>query len=187
MDRRVKYTKKIIKDTFLDLLAIKDIKKISVSEICSKADINRATFYRYYLDVFDLLDSIKKEFEIELKNAYAPENENENTVLNFSKAMLTVFLENKELVKILFTSNNGLYFLNNILELAYTRCKEKWEKDLPNLPIEDMEYASIFIFNGALGVVNFWVKNDFDKDINEISEIIENLSYYGTRRYIYNK
>lgn len=187
MDRRTKYTKKTIKDTFLTLLAKKDIKKITVSEICNKADINRATFYRYYLDVFDLLDSIKQEFEIQLKNAYAPKDEDENTVLNFSKAMLTVFLENKELVKILFNTNNGLYFLNNILEIAYTRCKEKWEKDLPNLSEYDMEYASIFIFNGALGVVNFWVKNNFDKDIEEISSIIETLSYYGTRRYIYKK
>lgn len=187
MDRRTKYTKKTIKDTFLQLLADKDIKKITVSELCQKADINRATFYRYYLDVYDLLNSIQKEFELELKRAYAPKKEEDNTILNFSKALLTVFLENKELVKILFNTNNNIYFLNSILELAYERCKEKWEKDLPNIPEKEMEYASIFIFNGALGVVNYWVKNNFDKDINEISEIIENLSYYGTRRYIYKK
>lgn len=187
MDRRVKYTKKVIKDTFIELVSHKDIKKITVSEICAKADINRATFYRYYLDVFDLLDSIKKEFQTELKNAYEPKTEQENTVMNFSNAMLKVFVENKELVKMLFNTNNGLYFLNNILEIAYSRCKEKWEKDLPNICQEDMEYASIFIFNGALGVINFWVQNDFDKDINEISETIENLSYFGTRRYIYKK
>ena len=56
MDRRVKYTKKVIKDTFIDLLSEKDINKVTVSEICKIADINRATFYRYYLDVFDLLE-----------------------------------------------------------------------------------------------------------------------------------
>ena len=187
MDRRIKYTKKIIKETFFELISEKDIKKITVSEICAKADINRATFYRYYLDVFDLLDSIKKEFEDELKAAYMPKDESEKTVKHFSKAMLEVFLEHKKLVKLLFNTNNGLYFLNNILEIAYMRCKEKWEKDLPNISEEDMEYASIFIFNGALGVINFWVQNDFDKDINEISEIIETLSYYGTKKYIYKK
>ena len=80
-----------------------------------------------------------------------------------------------------------IYFLNTILEVAYEKCRAKWQKDLPELSEEDMEYAAIFIFNGALGVVNFWVKNDFDKDINEVSEIIEKLSYYGTRRYIYKK
>lgn len=187
MDRRVKYTKKAINDTFIELVSKKDIKKITVSEICAKADINRATFYRYYLDVYDLLDSIKKEFEAELKKAFSPESQEENTVMNFAQAMLGVLITNKELVKMLFNTNNGLYFLNNILEIAYTHCKEKWKMDLPNIKEENMEYASIYIFNGALGIINYWVQNDFDKSIDEISEIIETLSYYGTRRYIYKK
>lgn len=187
MDRRTKYTKKIIKDTLINLLSEKDINKITVSEICKIADINRATFYRYYLDVYDLLNNIEKDFEEELKNAYHPETVEENTVFFFSKSMLNVLLANKELVKILFTTNNNIYFLNTILEIAYEKCREKWQIDLPDLSEEDMEYAAVFIFNGALGVVNFWVKNNFDKDIDEVSEIIEKLSYYGTRRFIYKK
>ena len=101
--------------------------------------------------------------------------------------MLNVFIENKELVKILFNTNNNLHFLNDVLEVAFDRCKERWEKDLPELSQEDMEYATLFIFNGALGVLNFWIKNNFDKDIDEISEIIETLSCYGTRRFIYKR
>lgn len=186
MDRRTKYTKKIIKETFLNLLNEKEINKITVSEICKIADINRATFYRYYLDVYDLLDSIQAEFINELKTS-STTNINTYSVSTFSKELLTIFLENKELVKILFNTNNNIYFLNEVLEVAYSKCREKWLLDLPNISEEDIEYASIFIFNGALGVVNYWVKNDFDKDVNEISNIIEQLSYYGTRKYIYKK
>lgn len=185
MDRRIKYTKNIIKTTFLSLLEEKDIKKITVSEICKLSDINRATFYRYYLDVYDLLDKIQEDFIMELKTA--SNNSNEYTVSTFSKELLNVFLDNKELVRILFNTNNNLYFLNDILSIAYDKCKTKWESDLPNLKEEDMEYASVFIFNGALGVINYWVKNDFDKDVDEISSIIEQLSYYGTKRFIYKK
>lgn len=185
MDRRIKYTKNIIKSTFLSLLEEKDIKKITVSEICKLSDINRATFYRYYLDVYDLLDKIQEDFIMELKSA--SNNEDNYTVSTFSKELLNVFLENKELVRILFNTNNNLYFLNDILEIAYEKCKIKWSSDLPNIPEEDMEYASVFIFNGALGVINFWVKNDFDKSVDEISTIIEQLSYYGTKRFIYKK
>ena len=46
MDRRIKYTKNIIKTTFLKKLEEKEINKITVSEICKEADVNRATFYR---------------------------------------------------------------------------------------------------------------------------------------------
>ena len=185
MDRRIKYTKKTIKDTFLNLLKIKDIKKITVSEICKLSDINRATFYRYYLDVYDLLDKIQEEFINELKTA--SNSSNSYTVSTFSKDLLNVFLANKELVSLLFTTNNNLYFLNDILEIAYEKCRLKWESDIPKIKKEDIEYASVFIFNGALGVINFWVKNDFDKSVDEISSIIEKLSYFGTKRFIYKK
>lgn len=187
MDRRTKYTQKVIKETFINLLEEKEITKITVSEICKIADINRATFYRYYLDVYDLLSNIQKEMEEELKNSYHPETEKDNTIANFSKSLLTVLLKNKKLVKVLFDTNDNIYFLNTILEFSYQKCKEKWQHDLPELSDEDIEYASVYIFNGALGVVNFWVKNDFDKDIDEIANIIENISYYGTRRFIYKK
>ncbi len=185
MDRRIKYTKKVIKDALLQLLQEKDIKKITVSEICNIADINRATFYRYYLDVYDLLDQVENEFVNEL--LLALDNTSEYTVSTFSNDLLKVFLDNKDLVKILFSTNNNVYFLNGILEVAYQKCKSKWESDVPNLKQEDIEYASAFIFNGALGVINYWVQNDFDKEADEISNIIEELCYFGTKRFIYKK
>lgn len=185
MDRRIKYTKKVIRDSFIELLGKKDIKKITVSEVCKIADINRATFYRYYLDVYDLLDKIEKDFIEELKMAL--NNEEDYTVSSFSSDLLKVFLDNKELVKILFNTNNNIYFLNSFLEIAYEKCKEKWEADIPNISSEDIEYAASFIFNGALGIINFWVKNNFDKDFKEIAKIIEQLSYFGTKRFIYKR
>lgn len=185
MDRRTKYTKKVIKDTFLKLLEEKDIKKITVSEICQLSDINRATFYRYYIDIYDLLDKIEKELITELKNT--SNKSNTTTVSSYSKDLLLVFLNNKELIKVLFNTNNNIYFLNDILSTAYEKCKNKWQSDLPNLSDKEIEYASVFIFNGALGVINFWVKNDFNQSVDEISNIIEQLCYYGTKRFIYKK
>ena len=71
--------------------------------------------------------------------------------------------------------------------MAYEKCKKKWEPDIEDLKEEDIEYASAFIFNGAIGVINLWVQNDFDKDTHEISDIIEKLCYYGTKKFIYKK
>lgn len=187
MDRRTKYTKKIIKDTLISLLSEKDIKKITVSEICKIADINRATFYRYYLDVYDLLDKIEEDFINELKEPYEKNPSRVSTVGAFSKEILEVFIANKELVKILFNTNNNIYFLNEVLEVAYVMCKTKWMSDIPNISEEEINYAAVFIFNGALGIVNFWVKNNFDEDIDIVSQAIEDLGYFGTKRFIYKK
>ena len=184
MDRRIKYTKKVIKETLITLLNEKEINKITVSEICKIADINRATFYRYYLDVYDLLDKIKEEFVNELL-IVSNNNKVDYTISSFSKELLSVFLDNKDLVKVLFNKKSDIYFLNDILEVAFEKCKNKWENKISNLSNDSIEYASIFIFNGALGVINFWIQNDFEKSIDEICTIIESLSYYGINQFIY--
>ncbi len=60
-DRRVRYTKQAIRDGFLTLLSRKPIEKISVTEICREADINRGTFYAHYSDPYELKRSIENE------------------------------------------------------------------------------------------------------------------------------
>lgn len=57
-DRRTKYTRKVIRDAMMELLNTKPYSKISVTEICRLAEINRGTFYIHYYDVDDVLDDI---------------------------------------------------------------------------------------------------------------------------------
>lgn len=45
---------------FYELLETKGFDKISVSDIIKKAKVNRSTFYRHYIDKYDILDSIKE-------------------------------------------------------------------------------------------------------------------------------
>ncbi len=187
MDRRTRYTKKVIKDTFIDLLEKKDISKVTVSEICKIADINRATFYRYYLDVFDLLDKMEQEFVEEVKEAYNKEDSIDQSLSYYAIALLTICYENQKLTKILFNSTGKPYFLNSILEEAYSKCKERWTKAMPGIDDDDIEYASVYIFNGTLGIVNYWIKCDFDKSVEEVATVIQDLSHYGIKRFIYKK
>ena len=49
-------TAKLAQDELL--IREKPVAKITVSEICAKAEINRGTFYRYYLDVYDLAEKM---------------------------------------------------------------------------------------------------------------------------------
>ncbi len=174
MDRRIKYTKKVIKDTLISLLKEKDINKITVSEICKQSDINRATFYRYYLDAYNLLDSIQEELVTELKEA-CYKTEDSDSFTSFAKELLIVFTNNKELVKILFNTKYNRDFFSDIFEIAYDKFKDRWEEACI-VNEEYIEYASIYIFNGALGVINYWVKCDFDKDVSEIAKLIETIS-----------
>ncbi len=60
-DRRAQYTKQLIIDTFLQLLNKKPFPKITVTEICRLAEINRGTFYLHYYDILDVLNAVFDE------------------------------------------------------------------------------------------------------------------------------
>ena len=49
-DARVKYTKMVLKKALLELMQHKPVNKITVKEICERAELNRATFYAHYSD-----------------------------------------------------------------------------------------------------------------------------------------
>lgn len=66
MNQRTKLTKQIIKQSFFMLLKEKPVSKITVTKICEESGINRTTFYKYYLDVWDLLDQIESDLAFEM-------------------------------------------------------------------------------------------------------------------------
>ena len=47
-NRRTLYTKKVIKESLIELLKTREIHQVTVTDICKKADINRGTFYTHY-------------------------------------------------------------------------------------------------------------------------------------------
>ncbi|MCM3782029.1 TetR/AcrR family transcriptional regulator [Neobacillus mesonae] len=61
-DLRSIRTRKFIIDSFAELLEKKDFNSIKISDITSGAMINRATFYHHFVDKFDLLEKVTKEY-----------------------------------------------------------------------------------------------------------------------------
>jgi AcrR family transcriptional regulator len=81
LDPRVKRTRNLILQAFGDLLAEKGFESISVQDITDRAEINRATFYKHFVDKYALLDfSVQQMFRMELEKRtldachYSPEN-----------------------------------------------------------------------------------------------------------------
>ena len=61
-DRRTRYSKRVIREALYELMKERPLNKITVTQICETADVNRSTFYAYYTDIYDLHTSIIKEF-----------------------------------------------------------------------------------------------------------------------------
>lgn len=68
LDPRVKRTRSLILQAFMELLPEKGFQSVSVQDITEKAGINRATFYAHFPDKYALLDhSIQQGFRAEIE------------------------------------------------------------------------------------------------------------------------
>lgn len=79
MDARIRYTKMRIRESVIQLLRQKSARAISVKEVCELAEINRATFYKHYMDIFDLLEKLEEE---QLAAIFAGESDTEREEAN---------------------------------------------------------------------------------------------------------
>lgn len=104
MDLRVKKTRNSIINAFLQLRAKKPLERITVKELADLAEINKATFYLHYKDIYDLSEQLENElFERAFNNIEHP-----NSVLSEPRVFIREFVEtftaNQSLIDIIFGS-----------------------------------------------------------------------------------
>ena len=75
MDLRKQRTKNSIINAFIQLRAKKPLEKITVTELAELAYINKATFYTYYQDIYDLSEQLETEKDSLDSQITAIENE----------------------------------------------------------------------------------------------------------------
>ena len=74
-DPRSRYTQSVIENAFLTLIREKKkLSRVTVSDICKLAEINRGTFYRYYPDVYDLAEKMMDQGIERIREMIANEN-----------------------------------------------------------------------------------------------------------------
>lgn len=167
-DRRRKYTQKVIKEAYIELLQKNKTEEITVKEICELADINRATFYRNFHDIYDLFETIEKELILEAfphgtKNADLTE-------------MLKIIYDNqifyREALRYGKISRCSLQILERIKE-ELTPCisDEKRKNE------EEYNICFQYIVYGTTGVIKDWIDSKCEKPIKELATVLNKIAW----------
>ena len=84
-NKRKKASQEKIEKVFVTLIQTKELKEVSVTDICKQANVNRSTFYANYIDIYDLADKIREKLELEIKLLYQEERESKRNSNDFLK------------------------------------------------------------------------------------------------------
>lgn len=172
MDARSRYTKNIIKESFLSLLNTHPLNKITVKEICELSEINRATFYKYYENAYDLLDKLEQEILNKLLSNI--ETSPKNNLGTIFRIVLNDIKNNYDEYKVLFAAH-GETFKDRIFAICYGDNMNTINALFPDASNQHKEWLYYFIAEGCNGVLNKWIENKMSDDIEEIVTFCEQL------------
>ncbi len=180
IDRRIKYTKMLLRNSLVELMREYPISKISVKMLCEVADINRSTFYAHYSDQFDLLKKLEREvlseFEKHIEN-HVFQKHDKNTVQGLNEILIYV-AENAELCKVLLGDNGNPDFQREIMLLAQRKTIMELKSFL-NIDARTSEYLQIFAVTGALYVIQKWLQDGMIESTEKMAEFTSRLLYKG--------
>ena len=185
LDRRTKYTKMVLQNSLFELLKQKSIDKITVTDICHLADINRGTFYYYYTDVFVLLNQIENELYenfLVYFNQYLESSER-NTYLLMIK-LFEYLKQEKKIFKVFFSQNGDKDFIKRVYLTAYTSVIEECKSQKTNLDPQQLDKIFLFVANGSISLIQNWFDTSLKESPEELASFINNLSEFGYHHFL---
>ena len=140
-NQRIRLSKKLLKNALLELLREKRIDKISISELCSAAQINRTTFYKYYGNQYDLLAEMEQDFFRQLQENFLDKDPDD--VENLTE--LIRFLDaDQDRWKVLINSVGDQVFTEKLFDTPAIRSLFR-RHSLRNVDPRTEGYAHVFL------------------------------------------
>jgi AcrR family transcriptional regulator len=180
-DRRVKRTKKLLRDSLFTLLQEKSINEITVTELTEIADINRATFYFYYTDIMDMLDQIQNEAYELFEDVLVGTEDHIDSMETFAKYIENILIfckENPTIARFVITreynNNKVLKKIKKLLAKKVPVAKENYSQDDPR------RFILNFALNALTGTVVDWMDDGMIVPPAVMAEFIANMYISGS-------
>ena len=171
-DKRVRRTKKLLRQALAELMQEKEFKNITVSDVVRCADINRGTFYTYYRDVFDLRERVENEMVDTLRgllDGITASTEN-RTLLPVIEQVVAYLHENNTLAYALL-NDRGM----GTFEEKLTALMEEYGRSLRVSFGEVDDFTIWFAVSGCIGVIKKWLTANQPSDREAVLRRIDAL------------
>lgn len=179
-DHRVRYTRKILKDSLILLMKERPVTKIGIKEICALAKVGRSTFYVYYKDVYHLLaeieegimeyhDDMFKQLEDLIKRGGR-----KFTVIH--QKSLEFIADKDNPMQVLLSENGDINFQKRYFRKMIDRIRKIMDNATGNLADKHIhEGYSVYIAHGTIGLVQYWLKNNMHIPIPTLAKMLDKL------------
>ena len=182
-DARVRYTKLMIRNSFVSLLKEKNLAKVTVTDICNLAGINRATFYAHYKDPFDLMESLENELIENVINILSSSDSIDERALSKILPEILAFMKSESDICLVFMSDlSATGFVRRCMKLIESRFVSAWADQYalhPELGNELFLYGAM----GSVGLLHKWLNSGCPQSPEYMAELIIKLFNQGASAF----
>lgn len=170
-DKRMQHSAQLLLDGLVKCMNEKHFTEISVSDLQKVSGVSRATFYRLFDNIQDVLEYQCDVLAITIQDAYIKLDPNSRE--NFILFSLRYWLDNSAFLDAVFSCGRM-----DILQNALIRHSEHLKEQFPLDDISDIQID--YIIASSMGVLssilNTWIKNEKKETADDLFEIFHNFS-----------
>jgi AcrR family transcriptional regulator len=182
-DQRVRYTKMVIKNSLLELMRERSISKITVTDLCRKANINRNTFYSHYANQYELLSNIEDELYEDIRQVVG-NTMNLEVDGKLSYEICKYIKANSNICEVLFSENGDKDLLERILYISHDFNIEKWMKEVKHIDQKLFDNWYTFTAYGSIAVIKKWVNSGLKESPCKIAAFIDKATEAVPKNFI---
>lgn len=178
-NQRIALTKRLLKEAILRLLQKKELKQITITELCGEAGINRITFYRYYEMPRDVLEEVCHDMFAQMQQELRPP-ESLPDFERYIEDMCTFLYARADTVLLLFHCTSSMDAYEFIQEM-YGFIMDEYS-NLPELQAYDPDHIRLmttYFGGGGYFLLRQWLTEDIQKSPKEIASLVYQLTFNG--------
>lgn len=170
-NQRTRLSKILLKNALMDLLSEKgSVTKISVRELCERADLNRSTFYAHYSEPKELLEEVEAELlDATREHLQKIGAENDIGAHRYLLSFLMYIKENDKPFRTLLIDAGDPEFRSKFMQQSIIQFIENLDIAFPK---EQEQYIYSYILNGSTGVIIQWMRSDYSIDENALVDLL---------------
>lgn len=178
-DLRVIKTRRVIREALLELMSERELSKISISELCAGAQINRKTFYRHYREVGDVISELEDDMLGEFAEVFKSHN---SSILDLGAVIrdISAAVEGRREYFLRLLKHNPNLFAKGKIKAALCRMAAASLKNLGLAEDENVIFAaSEFAVSGVLALYASWFDGGCKDDLRLRTEVAVKIITQG--------
>lgn len=180
-DRRIDKTQQALRHAMFTLMEVKPYEQITVKDLVEEANVARSSFYAHFRDKDDLLLSGFKIIGINSSDDLFDENDNSDYP-NFAIVLFKGAEEWKPMSQAFLNRESGTVASHHIRNMLIIQTRN-WLKlnSTSEASVTDLEAIVHYLSSALLGLLTWWVNNDFPHSAQTMSDKFNQLAVDGLR------